>query len=292
MESPDLIDRLAERLTGVPVEVAFDASAVVARLPQELDMLSASEFETFAADGYVVTPAVFSAVEILAIHEECERLRTRSRSWAVLGAARESSRLLAFAKHDVFRRICAMTIGSDADLFFDGILHKPAHGGKELRWHQDAAYGRTDSSYVACWVPLTAGSAASGGLCVSPGSHRAGPLEHTRCSETAREYAGLVSTMTPPLSRPLDLSPGQVAVIHSELLHRSGPNATDVDRLAYQCGFVGASTRFLDDGLSEDHKLPIFRSPSNGTEVSRGTSSRRTHRADNRLTQGCGATGA
>jgi ectoine hydroxylase-related dioxygenase (phytanoyl-CoA dioxygenase family) len=174
--------------------------------------------------------------------------------------------MLAFAMHDIFRRICALTIGSDIDLFFDSILHKPARGGKELRWHQDAAYGRTDPPYIACWVPLSAGSAASGGLWVAPGSHRSGTLEHTRGSATAQEYAGPVSTTIPSGSRPLDLSPGQVAVIHSELLHRSGPNATDTDRLVYQCGFVAASTRFFDDGLSEDHKLPIFRSLPEGAE--------------------------
>ena len=230
-------------------------------------MLSASVFERFTADGYVVTPAVFSAPEILAIKEECDRLRAHNRSWALLGAARDSSKLLAFTKHDVFRRICAMTIGSDVDLFFDSILHKPARGGKELRWHQDAAYGATDPAYVACWVPLSAGSAASGGLWVAPGSHRSGPIEHIRCTATTQEYAGLVSKTIPPVSCPLDLSPGQVAVVHSELLHRSGPNATDTVRLAFQCGFVTASTRFLDDGLSEDHKLPIFRSPPRRGEV-------------------------
>ena len=222
-------------------------------------MLAASVFDTFESDGYVVTPAVFSASEILEIQLECERIRARSVNWTVLGVARDSARLIAFIKHDVFRRICASTIGPDVDLFFDGILHKPAHGGKELRWHQDSGFGRTDPAFVSCWVPLSEGSAAAGGLWVAPGSHLSGPVEHIGRPATEQEYAGQVSTTIPPTSRALDLALGQVAVLHSEFLHRTGANETGTDRLSYQCGFVTATARFLDEGLPDDHRLPVFR---------------------------------
>jgi len=223
-------------------------------------MLSASVFATFAEDGYVVTPVVFSRSEILVVRKECERIRARTGGWIVLGAARENARLFEFVKHDVFQRICTMTIGSDADLFFEGILHKPSRGGRELRWHQDSGYGRTDPSFISCWLPLSTGSAAAGGLWVAPGSHVLGPIKHTRSPATSEQYAGPVSETIPAPSRPLDLALGQVVVLHSELLHRTGPNETDIDRLSFQCGFAGASTRFLDDGLPVDHRVPIFRS--------------------------------
>ena len=228
-------------------------------------MLSLSTFETFGSDGFVVTPPVFSAPEIGEVRAECERLLSGSTRWALLGVASRSPGLMAFAKHAVFQKICALTIGRDVDLFFDGVLLKPSLGGKELRWHQDAAYGRTDPPYISCWVPLRAGSAESGGLCVAPGSHRSGPVEHARGEETSQAYAGRVASVIPRASLPLDLSPGQVAVLHSELLHRTGPNSTATGRLACQFGFVAASTRFLDPGLSGDHKVPLFRSLPNGS---------------------------
>jgi ectoine hydroxylase-related dioxygenase (phytanoyl-CoA dioxygenase family) len=109
-------------------------------------------------------------------------------------------------------------------------------------------------------LPLTTGSAAAGGMWVAPGSHVLGPIGHTRSPATFSEYAGPVSETIPAESRPLDLALGQVVVLHSELLHRTGPNETDIDRVSYQCGFASASTRFLDDGLPADHKLPVFRS--------------------------------
>ena len=225
-------------------------------------MLSASVFETFTEDGYIVTPVVFSSSEILAVRKECERVRARTGTWVVLGAARENARLFEFVRHGVFRRICSMTIGADIDLLFDGVLHKPSRGGKELRWHQDSGYGRTDPSFVSCWLPLSTGAAAAGGLWVAPGSHALGPIKHTRSPATSKEYAGPVCETIPWASRALDLTLGQVVVMHSELLHRTGPNETDLERLAYQCGFSAASTQYLDGGLPAYHKLPVFRSPT------------------------------
>lgn len=225
-------------------------------------MLPKSVFDAFDADGYVVTPPVFADSEIEAIRSECERLVAEAEHWAVLAAAARRPRLLAFARHEVFEHICALTIGSDVDLLFDGVLFKPPRGGKELRWHQDAAYGRTDPWYVSCWVPLRGGAAESGGLWVAPGSHRHGAIRHERRTEDAGAYAGPVATTVPEEPRPLDASPGQVVVLHSEVLHRSGPNRTATGRLACQLGFVSASTRFLDAGLSGDHRMPLFRAPA------------------------------
>ena len=75
-------------------------------------MVSASVFATFDEDGYVVTPVVFSRSEILAVRKECEQILAKAGEWIVLGAARDNARLLEFVKHEVFRRICAITIGT------------------------------------------------------------------------------------------------------------------------------------------------------------------------------------
>ena len=47
--------------------------------------------------------------------------------------------------------------------------------------------------------------------------------------------------------------------MHSDLLHRSGRNTGTSDRIAYQCGYTDAATRFLDAGLASDLHLPLFR---------------------------------
>ena len=191
-------------------------------------------------------------------------LLTESTSWAVLGAAARSEILLEFVKHDVFRQICAKTIGADVDLYFDSIAFKASGRSKELGWHQESAYGRTDRPYIACWTALTRAVRGSGCLWVAPGSHRKGPREHKRHSESEAVYAGPVVLAAPEQSIPLELEPGQVAVLHSELLHRSEPNTSGADRLGYLCGYVSAATRFLDAGVAGDLKLPLFRDGKSG----------------------------
>ena len=201
-------------------------------------MLPASWKPEFDANGYAVTPRLLSCEELAPLRQTCERLLAETRSWALLGAAARHPVLLEFAKHAVFREICALTIGGDVDLYFDTIAFKPARSGKELRWHQDASYGRTDRPYIACWVPLVRTCSANGGLWVAPGSHKAGPVDHDRRPESEAAYAGPVATAVPTHSIALELDVGQVAVLHSDLLHRSGPNTSGAGRLAYLCGYA------------------------------------------------------
>ena len=216
----------------------------------------------FWRDGYAIAPWSFEAGELAEIRPECERLLGARDAWTVLGAAAKSRPLSDFAQHDLFRRLSETLIGPDIDLFWDSLNRKPSGRGKAFAWHQDSAYGRTEPvAYITCWTAFDTADEQSGCLCVVPGSHEAGPLAHTTQPATDDSYQGLCAPADPhaPVAH-VRLQPGQVAVLHSCTLHRSGPNTSDHDRLAYITAYVRAGTRYLDLGLPSDAKAPAFRS--------------------------------
>lgn len=216
--------------------------------------------DQFRREGYYLTPPVLSQTALAPLRRECEARIRSARGWAALGLARDGEAVRAFAKLGIFREICEATLGGDVDLFFDSALAKPPHRGKRLRWHQDAAYGRTDpEAYVSCWVPLDAVDERNGCLRVAPRSHLGGWSEHAAAAEDAESFAGPVAVAEPEHDVALPAAPGQIVVLDSRLLHCSGPNESGETRLAYLCGFVHSPTRFLDRGLPSDLKLPWFR---------------------------------
>jgi ectoine hydroxylase-related dioxygenase (phytanoyl-CoA dioxygenase family) len=161
----------------------------------------------------------------------------------------------------VFRGIVEPLLSSDVDLYWDSIVRKPAGHGREFRWHQDGGYGRTEpEGYITCWTPLAATSEENGCLWVVPGSHLAGMLPHDSLDSTAHAYSGLVADLPADAAPvPLPMEPGQVAVLHSFTLHRSGPNRSASPRTAYVAAYTRAGTRYLDPGLPSDAKAPAFR---------------------------------
>lgn len=215
----------------------------------------------FWRDGYVVAPTAFEPDELSSLRPACERL-LRGDAWAILGASQRSPQLFAFARHERFRELSSGLVGPDVDLYWDSLNCKRAGCGKEFAWHQDAAYGRTEpDTCVSFFTALDAADERSGGLWVIPGSHRGGFVAHEARSGSEQVYRGLVACgvgETGAVAVPLDA--GGVALLHSLTLHRTGPNASDRDRMLYIAAYVRAGTRYRDAGLASDAKAPAFRS--------------------------------
>jgi len=97
--------------------------------------------------------------------------------------------------------------------------------------HQDGFYIGPNKDFRTAWIPLTATTAASGGVALADGSHKKGPREHV-LSDTYRRFGHPVRGIPP---RELDdserllhspMEPGDLLVFHAFLCHKSLPNVS------------------------------------------------------------------
>ncbi|NKB66043.1 MAG: hypothetical protein GKR89_03175 [Candidatus Latescibacteria bacterium] len=228
--------------------------------------------EDFRQHGYFVLPSAFAQECIAELADELDRVQQQLRAqsaqrgkilggWAISRLQQRSPLFADFIKDPVFAQLCQLLIGPDADLFWSVGAIKAAQTGKAFRWHQDSGYGTTEPlEYITCWTALDRTTRENGCLWVIPGSHRAGLIGHASEKESERAYPGVEAD---PQDReravPLEMAPGQVAVLSSLVLHKSEPNRPAGVRrglvAAYQrAGFVAHNER----GLPQD-SCPVLR---------------------------------
>jgi ectoine hydroxylase-related dioxygenase (phytanoyl-CoA dioxygenase family) len=106
---------------------------------------------------------------------------------------------------------------------------------RRFDWHFDTAYTALPPSAVTCWIPLTRVDQDMGCVHVIPGSHRRPNKVRFRSDLGATRFSGpkrieLVGAEVEELERHSvelpPLGPGDVALFHGWLLHRSGHNIT------------------------------------------------------------------
>lgn len=117
------------------------------------------------------------------------------------------------------------------------MIHKPAHHGHEIPWHQDEAYWDPAMTYgaVGAWLPLDDVDLANGCMCFLPGSHT-GPVHPHRHIGDDPAVHGLVTDVVGPAEAaamvPVPLAAGGATFHHSRTLHHTGPNRTPRQRRA------------------------------------------------------------
>jgi hypothetical protein len=177
----------------------------------------------------------------------CEMLRALGASGPDLDGlvddlrARDRSRLGeaydAFRESLVFRRLITAPelIAAAAEMTGAARLHSPFQhavfrmdlAGEAWRgfgWHQDFAYNVMSGSYVTAWAPLTAAGAHNGSIDIAPAaSDRIHPVE-IRFKRDAQAIK-------------LEMAPGDVALFHNRLVHRSGFNPGPRHRYSVQVRF-------------------------------------------------------
>lgn len=103
------------------------------------------------------------------------------------------------------------------------LIVKPAGCGEHVHWHRDTEYAETQSDDgLTFWVALTAATTDNGCLWYMPQSHRT-------AGASDRDHA---------VPQALIMAPGDLAIHTRRTLHRSGPNATDLDRWALMLEWV------------------------------------------------------
>jgi len=138
-------------------------------------------------------------------------------------------------------------VGTPGYLFLSAIFPKVAGLAREKPWHQDASYWKNDwrpsQGIVQTMTVIDPHSPDNGGLLVIPGSHR---KDRPHIFDGERKLR--LDNEEIEKVRALHLSPGQVLVFHSKLLHASTANRSDRDRMVVYNAYCGAELEFIGKG--------------------------------------------
>lgn len=187
----------------------------------------------FDEQGFVVLRGFFSREEVRALEEEVRHARPRKPSLLNERGLlfrqylhHNSPFIQEFVSQPKIVELVSLFAGKDFWLRKDQAVFKMP-GGVEFPWHQDNGYNGIQDAYVQLWVPLTKMNPDNGGLFLIPRSHKKGILPHV--------HVGGHVTWRGDDSKEVALvaEPGDLALFSSLLLHRTRPNRTDHERIAY-----------------------------------------------------------
>lgn len=241
--------------------------------------LSADQLATFARDGYLVIPNLFTPADVTAINGNLSRLVRESddqgrhpapgvsvqfesgRSVAGLGPEQRElavRKFFQFAPADPFfwttardRRIVAILddlLGPGARLMQSMALVKPPEIGSPKDWHQDVPYFPITPAdrCIGIWAAMDDATLENGCMQVVPGSHRLGPVEHIQGPTGWRLPEERVSGFRRDVV-PLPVPAGSALVFSACLFHFTDQNRSAKRRRAIQYHYVSADTRWTRD---------------------------------------------
>lgn len=217
------------------------------------DALSSSALASWDANGYVVLGEILTPAECEALVLEEQRLRPPGGYGASPGLVvmdqlcHVSSLVRDFCMTGAHLDAVEQLLGDSFALTHNQFVTKcPAAGdhASEIPLHQDDGYGTLDPpDDVTVWVALTDTTPANGCLVVAPGSHRDGLVEHRVAAHNPafREAAGLSV-------EPLELPRGHAVAFSGLLLHGSGDNRTDSERVALFARYCRPDVAMVTEG--------------------------------------------
>lgn len=150
---------------------------------------------------------------------------------------------LEYMQRPVFKEICDYVYGPETPIaaFRAMFMNKPARRGTLLPWHQDRWTHLDIDPLVTVWTALDPATIANGCVQIIPGSHKFGLINPAHGSgfltpELAAQYA------PDDKIEYMELKPGEVALLHNWLLHRSDTNTTDISRRAFSVCYMDGNT--------------------------------------------------
>ncbi|CAD5122259.1 DgyrCDS10704 [Dimorphilus gyrociliatus] len=170
-----------------------------------------------------------------------------SRAWDLADGEGRASRLVIWSHpgNDVTgmvarsRRLVESSerlLGGEVYHYHSKLMMKEPHTGGKHLWHQDYGYwyknGMLRPDVLTVFIALDVCNKTNGGLQVVPGTHKAGRIEHDllhgqtvanydRVNALCEHYGGVVYA---------DLQPGDALFFHSNVLHTSDKNDSDLRR--------------------------------------------------------------
>jgi ectoine hydroxylase-related dioxygenase (phytanoyl-CoA dioxygenase family) len=225
------------------------------RPTEEIEMIDIgpTEIERYHADGYLPLGSVVDGAEREALLAAERRFRAASPFGTSAGlVVTEQVEHMSAA----VRRFCCdgrhvdaveVLLGPDFALTHNQFIVKlpgTSSGTSDIPLHQDNGYGRLEPpDDITVWVALTDTTTENGCLVVAPRSHLCGLLEHrVATTNPALREASAVETV------PLELAAGEAVAFSGMMLHGSGGNRTEVERVALFARYCVPHARMMIEG--------------------------------------------
>ena len=214
-------------------------------------LLSASQVEAYARDGYVSPIDVLSSEEVRAFRDDLEDWE-KQRGQTIDFPEKSKSYLLfnwadQLVHHPRILDAVEDVIGSDILVYHSTLFLKEANTPAYVRWHQDSTYFYLSPHlHVTAWVALSDASIAAGCMQVLPGSHQWGAFEHDDKPEPMnmiRRGQGISDRFDDAKGVFIPVGPGQMSLHHTDLVHASGGNETNDRRLGFAISYVPAHVK-------------------------------------------------
>ena len=148
-------------------------------------------------------------------------------------------------------------LGTNLDIYGDGLFAKPAHEGSVVPPHQDMPYWSfRPYKMLTAWIALEDATTENGCLQVIPGSHKLGLLEHKPSNIPGNsKMIADESICDWQTEVPIELVKGSVGFHHCLTVHRSDPNRSNRSRRAYTVVFMTGEAEWIG---KRDHKFPFL----------------------------------
>jgi len=141
-------------------------------------------------------------------------------------------------------------LGPDLIIHGGVILCKYPRTPGYLAWHQDSAYSKLDSqASLTAWIALADSTSANGCLRFVPGSHTGGVLPHPEIQDSDNVLrAGREVQLEIDPSEVVDaaIPGGAMSLHHHDVVHGSGANRADSQRIGFVVRFVALASATLD----------------------------------------------
>jgi ectoine hydroxylase-related dioxygenase (phytanoyl-CoA dioxygenase family) len=142
-------------------------------------------------------------------------------------------------------------LGPDVRLYWDQAVSKPPGATSDVPWHQDNGYTPVDPpEYATCTVALDRMTIDNGCMWIQPGSHRRGFQPHKPTDFFFQiGYEGAETGVA------CELEAGDVLVLSSLTMHRTGANVTDRPRRSWVVQYCHGHARHAETRVPFDDRL-------------------------------------
>lgn len=262
------------------------------RTPADPRLLTDAEVASYEQHGFVLAPNLLDEEELALLRDAAAEVhagRLRDVDPAVVEkigwkpgvedpirvndyAALISPMLRSLLEKRSISESAARLMGTtEVRLFQSGIIYKepfrPGEPPTTIGWHTDRAYWRTCTSdrMLTAWIPLQDTRREVGTLEMLDGSHRwdSPEVDTLRLAKTFRDLdtdeqlARLAAAGVEPHPVPVCLAAGGVSFHSCRVFHGSGPNLSEVPRIALTLHLQDGANRYVhtvnDDGERQTH---------------------------------------
>jgi len=133
-------------------------------------------------------------------------------------------------------------------------FYKHANSSAYVGWHQDGyTDGVSSASRPTIWLGLSDATVANGCLCLVPGSHTLGLIQHEQLAQR-NDLANTRLTEQSKISdtHPVIMQPGEMSLHHPLIIHGSAPNTSNSPRIGFSATY--STPEFLKN---RKHSLPV-----------------------------------